>query len=78
MDGVSFTEEQPQASIGVTRTSGIAAFVIRAGIAKDEKEATTVLIGTVVAALLIMGGIWFFGGDTSELPPSEVVPGTTL
>lgn len=49
-----------------SRTGGLPAFVIRLGIAKDERTANYWLIGITILAILI--ALWFFmrGQESSE------------
>jgi|GEM_PF-6135343 len=79
MEGVSFNEDNlPQISLSVPRASGLAGFLIRSGIAKNEKETTPILIGTLIVALIAMLGVWFMTRDTAELPPLQVELGAPI
>lgn len=64
----SFTGENSEAK-------GIIGLVIRTGIAKDEKQATYVLLGIMIINVIIISLLLFGGGNSSSnsnppLPPT--------
>lgn len=74
MANVSFEEEQSLASSPLVSRGprGIAGWLIRSRLAKDEKSATTIMLGIV--ALCVVVAVTFFvlmGGDDRPLSDAE-------
>ena len=69
------TEQEFAPTSASAEPKGLTAIVMRYGLAKDEKSAQYVLLGTAVVAILIAVGLPFlFGGPTQTPLPS----GTTI
>lgn len=66
MNNVQFDEEQySQTSFKVPKPSKMAGFLIRVGLAKDEKSANVILIGVIVVMAIIFF-ISISGGNSSS------------
>lgn len=63
---VTFDEEQQIVRTPQTGVSGLYALVIRWGFAKDEKQASMVLLIATVVMILAIVSIWIMGLGASE------------
>lgn len=74
MANVSFEEEQSLASgpIASRKSRGITGWLIATKLAKDEKSATTVMLGIVGLCVVVAGAFFVMaGGDSRPLTESE-------
>lgn len=51
-----------------SESKGISGFVIRSGLAKDERQANYVMLGIIVVAIVLAIVIYVFGGVFSTTP----------
>lgn len=65
----SFTPESSEAK-------GIIGLVIRSGIAKDEKQATYVLLGIMIINVVVISLLLFGGGSSSSSNSNSPLPPT--
>ena len=72
MVDVQFSEETAYArpSVG-PKAPPLIGLLMRAGFAKDQRQAEQLLIGVAVAAVLVAIAIWLFAGSSANEP----VPG---
>lgn len=75
MEGISFEEETERLRIPAARTvSGMAAFMISLGFAKDERGATTILIAIAIIATIGGISIFLFSRPKESSLPAPAVP----
>jgi len=68
--GVQFDEENiPQHHQRALVPKGLIGLLINHGIAKDEAQANTILLGVLIVALFGIAYFVFFGPDSKDLPP---------
>lgn len=71
MAGISFDEEQVARPSAAQGPSGIAGWMIRKGIAKDEKGANTFLVYVVAGGLALTGLVFLLGGGSGARIDAE-------
>lgn len=75
MVNVSFEEETYQVPQAVSKTeSGLLGFVVRTGFAKDEKEASTLLLWSAIAGCVLAAGlfVWMYMDRPQGLDESDI------
>ena len=79
MSDISFDEENTsvRAAPLATQQPALVKLVIRWGLAKDQKGAELVLIGTAVIAAVLAIAIPLMSGGGVDRPPPQVVPMNT-
>lgn len=71
MADISFNEEPAVLPVAAARQGGMAAWMVRSKFAKDEKEATVILVSIVVVALIAAGLLAIFSGGSAAIDANE-------